>query len=227
MKRHFITGLIILLPLALTIVVVAFFFNLLTAPFLGISEAIFDYFGIFDEGIWIFSSSQVRLYASKLIIVLVLFSFTVALGAVARWFLFRSLLRLWDFILHRIPFVSSIYKTFQDVVSTLFASKANSFQDVVLVPFPNRQSQSIGLVTRTGIPAVKKDQVGTLTAVFVPTTPNPTSGFLIMFSDEDIIYLDMKVEEAFKYVVSCGVLSTPIIAAAKQKLVLAQLEPEA
>jgi uncharacterized membrane protein len=211
MKRHFITGLIILLPLALTVLVISFIFNLLTTPFLGISESIFSYFNLFTHGFWIFSAEQIRAFVAKLTIVLVLFLFTIGLGAVARWFLFRSLLRFWDFILHRIPLVNTIYKTCQDVISTLFSSKADSFKDVVLVPFPHANSQTIGLVTRTGVPSLHKDYTGNLVVVFIPTAPNPTSGFVVLFPEGDLTYINIKVEEALKYVVSCGVLPTPIM----------------
>jgi uncharacterized membrane protein len=77
-----------------------------------------------------------------------------------------------------------------------------------MVPYPNADVKSIGLVTRTHIRTPRQDG---LVAVFVPTTPNPTSGFLIMFKEEDIIHLDMKVEDAFKYVISCGVIMTPFV----------------
>lgn len=204
MKKHFITGLIILLPLALTIVVISFFFNLLTDPFLGISEAIWSYFHFFENGFWIFSADQMRQYVAKLLIAIILVLFTAALGALARWFLVRYFLRLWDFILHRIPIVRSIYKTSQDVISTIFASKANSFKQVVLVPFPSPGSYSIGLVTKEDLPPLLPNSTTSVVAIFVPTTPNPTSGFLMLFPEETLIYLDMTVEDAFKYVISCG-----------------------
>lgn len=211
MKRHFITGLIILLPLALTIMVVSLLFNMLTEPFLGITQIIFDHFGIFNHGMGIFNAAQVREYAAKFFIVLFLFSFTLILGAVARWFLFRYFLHLWDFILHRIPIVRSIYKTSQDVISTLFGSSGNSFKKVVLAPFPNKDTLSIGFISREDLPNPNSsDPNSSLVAVFMPTTPNPTSGFLVMFAKNDLIYLDMKVEDAFKYIVSCGVIPTPI-----------------
>lgn len=211
MKRYFITGLIILLPLALTVLVISFIFNLLTTPFVGIFEALFNYFHLFTHDFWIFSAEQVRSSVAKLMILIFLFLFTIGLGAVARWYLIRSLLRFWDFILHRIPLVNTIYKTCQDVISTIFASKAESFKDVVLVGFPNSQSQTLGLVTRTGVPSSHKEVKENFVVVFIPTAPNPTSGFLVLYPENELIYVDMKVEEAFKYVVSCGVLPTPIV----------------
>ena len=78
-----------------------------------------------------------------------------------------------------------------------------------MVPYPSQETKAIGLVTRDNI-ANPDGSPGSLVAVFIPTTPNPTSGFLILFKEENLIYLDMKVEEALKYVISCGVIPTPI-----------------
>ena len=93
----------------------------------------------------------------------------------------------------------------------MFGSSSNSFKQVVMVPFPGEKTYSIGLVTRENLPGLPKAQnpKETLVAVFVPTTPNPTSGFLMMYKQSDLVYLDMKVEDAFKYVISCGVIATP------------------
>lgn len=210
MKKHFITGLIILLPLTLTIFFIGFFFNLLTGPFVGLTKSIFQHFNLFEGGFGIFSAEQVQEAAGKVSIVIFLLFFTIALGAVARWYLINYFLSIWDFLLHRIPFVRSIYKTSQDVISTIFASKTTSFKQVVLVPFPHLNSKSIGFVTRDDLPPIGEGSTEPAMAVFVPTTPNPTSGFLIFLTEKDVIYLDMKVDEAFKYIVSCGVLPTQL-----------------
>lgn len=206
MKKYLITGLVILLPLALTIILVTFIFNLLTTPFVGIVEGVLNYFGLFSSGFWIFSADEMKLAVSKFVILLFLFFFTVTLGALARWFLIRYLLKVWDFILHRIPFISTIYKISQDVIKTIFASDTNSFKQVVMVPFPHADSYSLGLVTRDDLPPLHNPSGAPLVAVFVPTTPNPTSGFLIAYEEKDLIYLDIKIEDAFKCILSCGVL---------------------
>ena len=114
---------------------------------------------------------------------------------------------MWDYLIHRIPVISSIYKVSQDVVTTIFGSKTNSFKQVVMVPFPSKETYSMGLVTREDMEGIRPD--GNAVAVFVPTTPNPTSGFLMLYKPEDLIYLDMRVEDAFKYIISCGVILTP------------------
>jgi uncharacterized membrane protein len=206
MKKYFITGLVILLPLALTLAIITFIFNFLTAPFVGIVRNVLGYFGLVESGFLFFSAEQLQIILSKLIIFVLLFSLTVFLGAIGRWFFVHYLFKAWDYIFHCIPFVSSIYKTCQDVIKTIFSSKTKSFKQVVLAPFPNAESHSIGLITKDHLEGLSQE---TMVAVFVPTTPNPTSGFLLFFKQKDLIYLDMSVEDAFKYVISCGVITSP------------------
>lgn len=206
MKKYFITGLVILLPLAVTIAVVVFVFNLLTDPFAGIVAQILDHYDLLEKDFFFASGHQVQYFISKLLILGFLIVFTIALGAIARYFFFRYLIKLWDYLLHRIPIVRTVYKASQDVISTIFTSSTKSFKQVVLVPFPNKEAQSIGLVTQDDLPFFSEKIEEPLVAVFVPTTPNPTSGFLMLYPRSEIVYLDMKVEEAFKYVISCGVI---------------------
>ncbi|CCB85877.1 MULTISPECIES: DUF502 domain-containing protein [Parachlamydia] len=215
MKKSFITGLVIILPLATTLFIVAFAFNFLTGPFAGVLYPLFNYYHLFNEGFLFLSAEQTRQYVSQLLVLLFLFSFTLALGAIARWFFVHYLIQFWDLILYRIPIVRTIYKTCQDVMKTIFTSETKSFKQVVMVPFPNPESFALGLVTKEDLPGLGVNQGSTLVAVFIPTTPNPTSGFLLMLKKEDVVYLDMKVEDAFKYIISCGVIQTPFTAIAK------------
>ena len=208
MKRYFLTGLVILLPVALTLMIVIFFFNLLTDPFVGGFQSILDYFDLLEKGFLFFTPQQLQVGVSKLAIICLLFFFTVGLGALGRWFLVHYFIRLWDYILHRIPIVNTIYKTSQDIVHNVFVAKSKSFKQVVLAPFPHENSYSIGLVTREKVQGIRTDS--TAVAVFVPTTPNPTSGFLMMYEEKDLVYIDMAVEDAFKYVISCGVIFSPL-----------------
>src|SRR5262249_29602079 len=147
-----ITGLVILLPLALTILVVMFIFNLLTDPFVGFVTNALNYFGLFQSGFLFLSANETQQVVSKLLILVFLFGFTLLLGAFARWYFIRYLLKIWDFILHRIPFVRTVYRVSQDVINTIFSDNANSFKQVVLVPFPHQSSYSIGLITRDSLP---------------------------------------------------------------------------
>lgn len=213
-RAYFITGLAILLPAALTLLIVIFIFNLLTEPFVGIVKSILDHYNLLDSGFLFLSAEQTQRYFGRLIILVLLFFFTVGLGLLARWFFFHYLLRLWEYLLARIPFISSVYKTCNDIIQTLFAGSSTSFKQVVLVRFPSQDALAIGFVTKDNVIALGNEKE-LLASVFVPTTPNPTSGFLMLFKKQDLTYLDMKVEEALKYVISCGVISMPIQAKEK------------
>lgn len=217
MKKYFITGLVILLPLALTIAIVAFIFNLLTVPFLGIVKAVFDRYHLFESGFLLLNADQIQNLIAQLLILVSLFFIVIGLGFIARWFFFKTILKFAEYIVKRIPFVNTIYKTCQDVIKTIFTSKTKSFKQVVLVRFPNPNSYSIGLVTQEEIPGLEKTPHTNTVAVFVPTTPNPTSGFLIMFKQADLIYLNMKVEDAFKYIISCGVIAPDFNVVSKEE----------
>lgn len=206
MKKHFITGLVILLPLALTILLVVFVFNLLTSTFVDGVSAVFDYYGIFEKGFLFLSGKQLNRFVSRLLILILLVLFTVLLGFVGRWYFVHSTIKFWEGMVLKIPFIRSVYKTCKDVMSTIMETKTRSFKQVVMVHFPNEQTQTIGLVTQENIPSSDGEE---MLAVFVPTTPNPTSGFLMMFKDSDLVHLDMSIEDAFKYIISCGVIPSP------------------
>lgn len=226
MKKYFITGLVILLPLALTIAIVGFIFNFLTGPFLGIVKAVFEHYNLFEEGFFLLSATQIQNLVAKLLILVSLFFIVIGLGFIARWFLFKTFIKFAEYIVKRIPLVRSIYKTCQDVIKTIFTSKTTSFKQVVLVRFPHPNTYSIGLITREEIPSLINTSHSDAIAVFVPTTPNPTSGFLIMFKPSDLIYLNMKVEDAFKYIISCGVISPDFNVISKEQAVLQALDIE-
>lgn len=202
MKKYFITGLVILLPLAVTIVLIAFIVNILTQPFVGF----FEQFLVHVPG---YGKYRAAIHVILQIILLFgLFFFTVLLGFLARVVVFKSFLSFYDYILHRIPIIKSIYKATQQVIRTIFGSTSRSFKQVVMVPFPVKGSYCIGLVSSPAPGLCEKTAGVSLISVFVPTTPNPTSGFLMMYREEEVIYLDMKIEEAFKYIISCGVITS-------------------
>jgi uncharacterized membrane protein len=208
MKKYFITGLAILLPLAVTIGIVVFIVNFLTEPFIGLVVNIFVSWGLKapEHYRWIISPGILH-YGSQIIILIGLFFLTVLLGFLAKVFLFKSLIRLSDYIMHRIPFINKVYTTSQEVIKALFYSPTKSFSKVVLVPFPSPYVYSVGLISGEALKACKAALNREVVSVFVPTTPNPTSGYLLMFKKEDVISLDMTVEEALKYIISCGVLT--------------------
>ena len=210
MKKYFVAGIVTLLPVTLTAAIVIFIVNFFTNPFVGLVKELFSSYGIFQSGLLFFSPEQTQLYISKLIILMALFFSTVLLGMLARWMVIHYFLKLSDAIFHKIPIVRSIYKTSQDVIQTIFGNSSKSFKQVVLVPFPNPHTKSLGLVTKEAVDWTLNKEKQQQVAVFVPTTPNPTSGFLVLFEPDAITYLDMSIEDALKYIISCGVLSSPL-----------------
>lgn len=209
MKKYFITGLVILLPLAVTLAVIIFLFNLLTEPFAGAVSSILEHYDIVEKDFLFISGRQIQFFISQVLILIFLFFFTVLLGMIARYFFIHYFIRFWEYIFQKIPLVRSIYKASQDVINTIFTQKTSSFKQVVMVPFPHPEVYAVGLVTQDEVTDFSGNTRGQMVAVFIPTTPNPTSGFLVLYPRDQLIYLDMKVEDAFKYVVSCGVILTP------------------
>ena len=154
-----------------------------------------------------FSTAEIVMGRFIIFGLICLFLFTLLLGVIARWFFFKALLNLSDKILHRIPLVNKVYKTTQEIIKTIFVTDKSAFKQVVMVPFPKPGTYVMGLVSRES-PKICSDQAGSeLFSVLVPTTPNPTTGFLLMYKKEDMIFLDLKPEHAIKYIVSCGVIT--------------------
>ena len=197
MKKYFLTGLVTLLPLAITVWVGLFIINFLTAPFVGLMMRMLDSLPI---------PPRLILATSRWLVLIGLFLFTIGLGAIARLFLFKAFMRLGDRLVQKIPLFNKVYKTTRDIIQTVFNSDQKSFQQVVMVSFPYPGCFVLGLVIRpapqTCSDAAKED----LVSVFLPTTPNPTTGYLIIRPKAELIYLDMPSEDAFKYIVSCGVV---------------------
>lgn len=207
MKKYLITGIIILLPLAMTIAIIGFVVNFLTKPFMGIVSNLLAQTNFINHGFLFFTPQQTLKFGSQLIILVCLFLFILFLGMVARWFLVKWIIALGELILHKLPLVNKIYKTTKDIVNHLFGQDRTSFKQVVLVPFPRAGIFTLGLLSQKA-PARCSDAVDApLISVFVPTAPNPTTGFTIMYKSDDILFVDMKVEEAIKYIVSCGMVA--------------------
>lgn len=209
MKRYLLTGLVILLPLALTIAIIGFVVNFLTKPFMGIVSHFLAQTDIGIRGFFIFSPHQILKYGSQLIILVCLFLAILLLGMVARWYFVKWFIHLGEQILHKLPLVNKVYRATKDIITHLFGQGKNNFKQVVMVPFPTDGIYCIGLLSqmapKTCSNAAKKEMI----SVFVPTAPNPTTGFTIMYGVDEIRHLDMRPEEAIKYIVSCGMV-TPV-----------------
>jgi uncharacterized membrane protein len=204
MKKYFLTGLVTLLPLAVTIWVVHFIITFLTKPFVGIVKVLADLLPIGSLG-YLSKESFIRAI-SPFLVLISLFLLMLFLGFVARRFFFGHMLRLGDTFLNKIPLVNKVYKTSKEIVKALFNPKTGSFKQAVMLPFPYPGCYCIGLIARDAPITCSTAEHDSLVSVFVPTTPNPTTGFLVMTHKSELIYLDMKSDEAIKYIVSCGVI---------------------
>lgn len=225
MKKYFFTGLVILLPLALTIAVVVFLVNLLTNPFVDMVTSLWEQIAPPSHGFLFLSPQQIIRIGSQILILILLGLFTVFLGFITRWYTFKWVIGLSDGLLLRIPLFNKVYKTSQEVTKTFFESKSTSFQQVVMVPFPNGHAFSIGLVTNDAPKECCEKRQADMISVFLPTTPNPTSGYLLMFKREDCKFLDMKVEDAVKFIISCGVIHPEDVEKIKEKVDARTLSP--
>lgn len=206
MKKDFLTGLILLLPLVITIMVVVFVIKLLTNPFVGTLSAAFEYYGIFNTPLLFLSAEQVTAISARIAILSGLVIVTLVVGLIGRWFLIGMFVRWGESLIRRIPFINKVYKAVQEVVGTLFNQKENRFSEVVLVPFPHSKAQSIGLITSQQAEQGSDPDYGELISVFVPGTPNPAMGFMLLFRKDQLTPIDMKVPDALKFLVSCGVV---------------------
>ena len=193
MRKYFITGLLVLVPLAITLWVLSLIIgtmdqSLLLLPESWRPQALFG-FGIPGLG--------------TILTLLVIF----LTGVAARNFIGNQVVLLWESILTRIPVVNSIYSSVKQVSDTLFSSSGNAFRKAVLVQYPRAGSWTIAFLT--GVPGgdVRNYLQGDYISIYVPTTPNPTSGFFLMVPRADVIELDMTVDAALKYIVSMGVVA--------------------
>ncbi len=145
-------------------------------------------------------------------------------GLLTRNFLGQRLVRLWESALARIPIVNSIYSSVKQVSDTLFSPGGKAFRKALLVQYPRAGAWTIAF--QTGVPAdeIARHLDGDMVSVYVPTTPNPTSGFFLMMPRADVVELHMSVDEALKYVVSMGVVG-PSVARLRETAV--QNPPEA
>ena len=125
-------------------------------------------------------------------------------GLVATNIFGQQLIVLWESLLSRVPFVKSIYSSVKQVSDTLFSDSGNAFRKAVLVQYPHHGSWTIAFVTGAPGGDVVNHLHGDYISVYVPTTPNPTSGFFLMMPKADVIELEMSVDEALKYIISMG-----------------------
>lgn len=209
MRKYIVAGLLVWLPLAITVWVLSWL--------LGALDGVFA---------WVLSATQAVLPATMheriellrqvpglgvvFMALALLLTGVFAANIVGQWWL-----RQWDRLMGKIPIVKSIYNSVKQVSDTLFSTDGNAFREAVLVQYPRQGSWTIAFVTGKPGGEVAAHLPGEYVSVYVPTTPNPTSGFFLMMPRADVHELKMSVDEALKYVISMGVVAPPEVAAAR------------
>ena len=193
MKRYLIAGLLVWVPLGITIWVISFLVTTLDQTLLLVPEA------LRPEALFGFHIPGLGVLLSFLILLIT--------GVFAANFFGQRLIRIWEGILGRIPFVKSIYSSVKQVSDTLLSPTGNAFRKALLVEFPHPGSWTIAFMTGTPAVAVASLLDEEHVSVYVPTTPNPTSGYFVLVPTSRVRELDMTVDEALKYIISMGVVA--------------------
>ena len=186
LRNYFIAGVVVLIPIGFTLY--------LSKILIGISSNLIPK-NLNPNHYLPFDIPGIEILISILLITLV--------GGLSLSFFGRRILKLIDDLFKRIPFLRTVYSAIVQMTET-FSKKDNNQKSVVLVEYPRKDVWAVGFATKENKGEMSEKSNKKLVNVFVPTTPNPTSGFLLMFPIEDVIYLNMSFEEASKFIVSAG-----------------------
>jgi len=195
-KRYFITGLLVLVPLFITIWVLIVLIGILDQSLLLVPASLQPeaLFGMSIPGL-----------GALLTLGIILLT-----GVIATNFFGKRIILFWESLLGRVPVVKSIYYSVKQVSDTLFADSGQAFRKALLVQYPREGSWTIAFLTGKPGGDVVNHLQGDYVSVYVPTTPNPTSGFFLMMPKADVIELTMSVDDALKYIVSMGVVAPDV-----------------
>jgi uncharacterized membrane protein len=213
MRRYVIAGLIVWVPLGITIWALHWLVTTLDQTLLLVPE------GLRPEALVGFHIPGLGVLLSFLIL--------VGTGVIAANFFGQRLILAWESILGRIPVVKSIYSSVKQVSDTLLSDTGNAFRKALLVEFPREGCWTIGFLTGTPSDAVSLHLDGDHVSVYVPTTPNPTGGYFVMVPRASVRELDMSVDEALKYIISMGVVAPRLHNAAHGRVAASRTHPEA
>ena len=195
-RNVFLTGFLVTLPIALTVFIFIFLFKNLDA----LSPT-------FTRWLILLGAPLPEGYRIPFLGVIMTFFIILLVGVLTTNIFGKKLLHLWERIIGKIPFVRRIYTGTKQVVKSIATADTKSFRKVVLIEFPRKGVHAIGFITGETRGELKHFTSGNHLNVFVPTTPNPTSGFLIFADSGEVIELDMTIEEGVKYVISGGIVN--------------------
>lgn len=205
MKKYFLTGFATLLPLALTLMIALWVFNLFTAPLAGITEKIIL---SYEKQAHLSPEHHATIVfiLSRILALIVLLSVIFLLGICGQKFVMHIFVKFPEKLFSKIPFVGSIFRLSKEMTNALFSENKKTFRETILLPFPHHEAFSIGFVTSDTPLALKKGAPDTDLVVFVPTAPHPISGYLLLIPKSLAHHVDISVEDAFKFLISCGVI---------------------
>ncbi len=193
MKRYLMAGLLVWVPLGITIWVLHFLVTTLDQTLLLVPE------NMRPEAVFGFHIPGLGVVLS--------FAILLVTGVLAANFFGQRLIRMWEGVLGRIPFVKSIYSSVKQVSDTVLSDQGTAFRKALLVEFPRPGCWTIAFLTGTPADSVVDHLPGDHISVYVPTTPNPTGGYFVMVPKSSVRELDMSVDDALKYIISMGVVS--------------------
>jgi uncharacterized membrane protein len=201
LRRYLIAGLLIWLPLGVTYLTFRFLLDLVDrlVPLLPVRYQPDTLLGYHVPG-----------FGALLALVVLL-----ATGVLVANFIGRQFVGLWEDLLNRIPLVRSIYSGVKGLTETLVSGTGASFRRVVMIEYPRKDIWTLGFVTATGIAEIDAKSGRRQACIYVPTTPNPTSGFIVMVPEDEVIELEMSVDAAMKMIVTLGVVVPPQAVAQK------------
>lgn len=205
MRKSFVTGLIILLPIVVTFLLISFIFNIFTSPFLDLVKTdLVKYETILP----FLKSADVLAFIARVIILILFCLFIFVLGWLGRKFFFKTLLSWANAIFMKIPLFKGIYHTSKDLIDSIMSTdERKAFLHPLMVSFPSKKSSAVGFLSGTVPPECEKKLNQKLVPIFVPTAPHPISGYLVFASSDDVTNINMKNEEAVKFTVSCGIIT--------------------
>ena len=194
-KNYFFTGVIVAAPVAITVYMsyhLVIWINEVTKRLIPQQWKIGDFVPYAVPGL-------------GLVLLLAVF---LLIGMLTTGYVGKFFVRLGEKVIRKMPVISSIYSLLKQIFETFLSQKSRSFNEVVMVEYPRKGLWSIAFVSNRNTGGEIAEKVGEkILSIFVPTTPNPTSGFLIFVPENDVIKLDMSVEDGIKYVISCGIVT--------------------
>ena len=195
LRNAFFTCIVVILPLGVTIIVIRFLLEKIGTP------ASRYFFWFLDTEVLTMPIIELSLEFISVLFVLLIITL---LGYGSRIYLGRMLLNSLELLLNRVPLINSIYRSVKQIVQSFNQQKKAVFQEVVLLEYPRKKCYVLGFLTSTAMGETQDATTEHIVNVFVPTTPNPTSGFLLMLPEDDITRLDMSIADGMKLIISGG-----------------------